>query len=104
MQYKACNFLYGFDMEDAVLRIKKICDSEGISREELAQRTGITYSRWHNLMNDRGKIKSEELEAAGKAWPEYRLWLAYGEELPEAGQISPMTKAAQRDLGKQGRV
>lgn len=91
-------------MEDAVIRIKNICELENLSREELAQKTGITYSRWHNLMNDRGKIKSEEIEATGKAWPEYMLWIAYGIEKPEIGQISPMTKTAQRELRTQGKA
>ena len=93
--------LYGFDMEEAVLRIKQLCELENLSREDLAQKTGITYSRWHNLMTARGKIKSEEIEATGKAWPEYMLWLAYGIEKPEIGQVSPMTKAAQKELGTQ---
>lgn len=91
-------------MEDAVIRIKTLCETESLSREQLAEKTGIKYSRWHNLMNDRGKIKSDEIEAVGKAWPEYRIWIAYGEELPEAGQISPMTKKAQEDLGTTGKA
>tara|TARA_R110000850_G_scaffold97031_2_gene202715 strand:+ start:906 stop:1184 length:279 start_codon:yes stop_codon:yes gene_type:complete len=91
-------------MEDAVIRIKALCETEKLSREQLAEKTGIKYSRWHNLMNDRGKIKSEEIEALGKAWPEYRIWIAYGDELPEAGQISPMTKKAQEDLGEAGKA
>lgn len=96
--------LYGLAMEDAVIRIKEICELERLSREELAQRTGITYSRWHNLMNDRGKIKSEEIEATGKAWPEYMLWIAYGIEKPEIGQISPMTKITLGELRTQGKA
>ena len=91
-------------MEDAVIRIKALCETENLSREQLAEKTGIKYSRWHNLMNDRGKIKSDEIEALGKAWPEYRIWIAYGDELPEAGQISPMTKKAQEDLGEAGKA
>lgn len=58
----------------------------------------------HLTMNDRGKIKSDEIEAVGKAWPEYRIWVAYGDELPEAGQISPMTKKAQEDLVAAGKA
>jgi transcriptional regulator with XRE-family HTH domain len=104
MQYISCILLYEFGMEEVILRIKLICEMEGISREELSEKTGMTYSRWHNLMNDRGKIKSEEIEATGKAWPEYRLWIAYGEEIAGAGQISPMTKSAQQDLGKLGKA
>lgn len=50
-----------------------------LTREALSRKTGIPYSRWHNLMNSRGRIKSAEIEAVGNVWPEYRLWLAYGE-------------------------
>ncbi|UTF61286.1 helix-turn-helix transcriptional regulator [Gilvimarinus sp. DA14] len=91
-------------MEDVVLRIKSLCELEGLSREELADKTGMKYSRWHNLMNDRGKIKSEEIELVGKAWPEYRLWVAFGDEMPEAGQISPGTKKAREELKTQGKA
>jgi hypothetical protein len=41
-----------------------------------------------------GKIAkpyAEELEALGRLWPEYAYWLITGSEIPEAGQISPMT-------------
>jgi transcriptional regulator with XRE-family HTH domain len=88
-------------MEDVIKRVKEICEAEGLNREELAARTGMTYSRWHNLMNGRGTIKSGEIKATGLAFKEYAYWLAYGEEMPEAGQVSPMTKAAQSELGTQ---
>lgn len=52
-------------------------------------------------MNKRGQIRSEEIEEIGKAFPDYKLWLAFGEEMPEAGQISPMTKAIMNDLQTQ---
>lgn len=81
------------DMDKTVVRIKDLCEFENISREDLAKRTGITYSRWHNLMNSRGKIRSDEIEVTGKAWPEYMLWIAYGIERPKIGQYSPKTKA-----------
>jgi hypothetical protein len=35
---------------------------------------------------------ASEIQALAKIWPEYSLWLATGEEIPEAGQISPLTK------------
>lgn len=47
------------------------------------------------------QVEARRNEAIGKAWPEYRLWIAYGDELPEAGQISPMTKKALGELGTQ---
>lgn len=37
-------------------------------------------------------MKASEVEALTTVWPEYAYWLATGHELPETGQISPMTK------------
>ena len=86
---------------DVIDRINLIIEAEKLSREMLSQRTGINYTRWTNALQRKAKLRHEEIEAVGKAWPEYRLWLAYGDEMPEAGQISPMTKAAQKELGTQ---
>lgn len=89
---------------DSIERIKEILKVEGIKRKELTTFTTIDYERWQSVLNRRTKLRHEEIEAIGKAFPEYKLWIAYGEELPEAGQISPMTKKAQQDLGQQGKV
>lgn len=86
------------DIED---RIKLIIESESLTRERFAAKAGIPYTRITNIFSGRAKVRHEEIEAIGKAWPEYRLWLAYEEELPEAGQISPLTKTAQKELGTQ---
>jgi hypothetical protein len=86
---------------DVIDRINLIVETEGLSREMLCQRTGISYTRWTNALQRKAKLRHEEIEAVGKAWPEYMLWLAYGVEKIEAGQISPMTKAAQKELGTQ---
>ena len=86
---------------DVIDRINLTIETERVSRDSLSQRTGISYTRWTNALQRKAKLRHEEIEAIGKAWPEYRLWLAYGEELPDAGQISPMTKAAQKELGTQ---
>lgn len=85
-------------------RINLILEHEGITRDELSRRTGIGYNRWLSVIQRKTKLRHEEIEAMGKAWPEYKYWLAYGEELPEAGQISPMTKAAQSKLGTPGQA
>ena len=85
-------------------RVRLLKTLEGISYVELCEKTGIEKKRLENVVNEKAKIRHEEIELIGKAFPEYRLWLAYGEELPEAGQISPMTKKALSDLGKQGKA
>lgn len=73
-------------------RIKLLKTLENISYVELCERTGIEKKRLENVINEKAKIRHEEIEAIGNAWPEYMLWLAYGIEKTEMGQISPMTK------------
>tara|TARA_R110000868_G_scaffold34671_1_gene125007 strand:- start:2040 stop:2315 length:276 start_codon:yes stop_codon:yes gene_type:complete len=75
-------------------RLKTILNLENVSRRELAERTGIKESRWITVIAERGRITGDEIEALVVVWPEYAYWLATGLELPEAGQISPLTKKA----------
>lgn len=89
---------------DVIDRINLIIETERVSRDALSQKTGIGYTRWTNTLQRKAKLRHEEIEAIGNAWPEYMLWLAYGIENPEMGQISPMTKKSLGDLGTQGRA
>jgi hypothetical protein len=43
----------------------------------------------------------EDLEALSAVFPEYEYWIYTGKEMPSGGQISPMTKEAQRELRTQ---
>lgn len=88
--------------EPVIERINLIAELEGLTRDDLARKTGIGYSRWTNVLQGKTKLRHDEIVAIGKAWPEFAYWVTFGEELPEAGQISPMTKAAQKNLGTQG--
>lgn len=85
-------------------RIKELEKLEELSREELANKTGIKYTRLRNAIGGQVKLRHEEIEAIGNAFPEYAFWIAYGKEIPEAGQISPMTKKTQIDYGQQGKA
>lgn len=87
---------------DILERIEIIQKSKGLNREDMAIETGIKFSRLNNIFSGRAKIRHEEIEAIGKKYKEYGYWLAYGEEIPEAGQISPMTKATMEDYKKTG--
>ncbi len=42
-------------------------------------------------------MRTSELEALHALFPEYKVWLSTGDEFPEAGQISPMTKREQQN-------
>ena len=84
-------------------RIITFINESGIKLPELEELTGISRYTWSNLKNPAKsrEIKEEEITAIGKVFPEYRWWVLTGEEMPEVGQISPMTKAAQKELGIQ---
>lgn len=75
---------------DKIRLIEKV---EGLTREELANKVGMKYTRLRNLVGGQGNLSMEEMRKIGGVFPEYKMWLAYGEEIEEVGQISPMTKA-----------
>ncbi len=73
-------------------RIRQIETAEDLTREELAMKAGMKYTRLRNLVGGQGQVRLEDIEAISKAFPEYKHWLVFGEELPEVGQVSPSTK------------
>lgn len=77
---------------ELVERINLVIKQEGYTRPMLEKATGIKAKRWENMSGKIAKPYAEELEALGRLWPEYAYWLITGSEIPEAGQISPMTK------------
>ncbi|WP_276678005.1 hypothetical protein [Thalassolituus oleivorans] len=87
-----------YHMENANNRFKLLVDMEGVKLTWLAAETGIERERWNSVKHSKARMAASEIEALDKVWPEYSYWLATGKELPEAGQISPMTKRAHRDL------
>lgn len=90
-------------MDETVNRFLFLMENEGIKMPWLEERTGIEAQRWHTIKK-RKVMRTSELDAITALWPEYAYWLVSGQELPEAGQISPMTKKAQRDLKKTPKV
>lgn len=62
---------------------------KGLKMDDLALKTQIGYSRWSNVLSGKVKIRHEEIEALGNAYPEHKLWLAFGDTIPGAGQTSP---------------
>lgn len=73
-----------------ISRIKTLLKVKQLKVDDLASKTNIAYSRWANVLAGKAKIRHAEIEALGNIYPEYRLWLAYGETLPKAGQTSPV--------------
>jgi len=67
---------------------------ENVKMPWLEKQTGIIQKRWNNVKAENSHMRAVEVEALIKVWPEYAYWIATGKELPECGQISPLTKAA----------
>jgi len=76
-----------------LIRIKTLLKAKQLKVDDLATLTDITYSRWANVLAGKAKIRHIEVEALGNAYPEHKLWIAYGDTLPQVGQISPTDEA-----------
>ena len=83
-------------------RIKELEKCEGLTREDLAKKIGLKYTRLRNIVGGQTLPRIDDLEAIAKVFPEYEYWIFTGKELAEAGQISPLTKKAHRDYGESG--
>tara|TARA_B100000287_G_scaffold434879_1_gene500779 strand:+ start:2417 stop:2698 length:282 start_codon:yes stop_codon:yes gene_type:complete len=79
-------------------RLSLWMDLEKVKSPYLEERTGIKADRWRSVKSGRAELRVSEVEALKAVCPEYCYWLATGEELPESGQISPMTKREQQTL------
>lgn len=88
-------------MEETLDRFLILIALEGTKMPWLEKQTGISSKIWSNIKYKAQKMKAEELAELGKVYPEYAYWLTTGLELPEAGQISPMTKRASNKLKNQ---
>tara|TARA_R110001583_G_scaffold136559_1_gene288382 strand:- start:65 stop:319 length:255 start_codon:yes stop_codon:yes gene_type:complete len=82
-------------MKSIVDRFLLLVSAEGVKMPWLEEQTGIEAKRWHTVKQRKG-MRTSELETIIAIWPEYAYWLTTGQELPDAGQISPSTKQAQR--------
>lgn len=60
-----------------------------LSAKELERLTGIDREKWYSLRNSRRRMNEEDISALNKIYPQYAYWLATGEILPQAGQVSP---------------
>lgn len=72
-----------------IIRIKTLLKAKQLKVDDLATKTNIAYSRWTNVLSGKAKLRHAEVEALGNVYPEHKLWLAYGDTLPQVGQISP---------------
>lgn len=77
---------------DVVDRLRLLLKYKSLSKIKLAEATGITSERWGNILARKVAVRLEDILKVSESWPIYQHWLIFGEELPESGQISPMTE------------
>lgn len=75
-------------------RLREVVEYEGLTRKQLSEITSIKKDRWDNIFKGLTEPRINELEALTSIMPEYKLYLAFGDEEPEVGQVSPITKRA----------
>ena len=76
----------------ARLLIKKI------GPKKLSQLSDTDYSRWLNVSKGAVRVSTEEVDVLVRAFPQYALWIASGQVIPESGQTSPDYDDANRNL------
>ncbi len=87
-------------MESIDERVRTLVDKAGM--DELVKRTEISGTRWRTVRYDkRTRISTQEVEALTRIYPQYALWLASGQIIPESGQTSPDYDEANRNLTEQ---
>jgi hypothetical protein len=83
-------------------RLRAVISTTGTTSEDLAEKTGIKYSRWTTVRKKGGRSRGEDIEAICKLFPEYALWISTGNVCIEAGQISPELKETVSEYGRTG--
>lgn len=80
------------------LRIREIRESEGLSRIEFAEKTGIKQRTIETLEYRQTSPNSDILFSIVKAFPQYAYWLISGNTIPLFGQIKPSEKIPDNTL------
>ncbi len=79
-------------------RIRTLRESLQLGRQAFCEEIGLKRQDLQNIELKRQRAPSWIIEKASEVFPEYSYWLATGKELPEAGQISPMTEEMREQL------
>lgn len=84
------------------IRFKDLRNHLGLTVDDFSLKTGIKSGQISNIENKRQKVYGWQIQAISKIWQEYAYWLATGQTIPEAGQISPELEEARKKLGQVG--
>jgi DNA-binding XRE family transcriptional regulator len=79
-------------------RIRILRENLHLGRQAFCEKIGLKRQDLQNIELKRQRAPSWIIEKANEVFPEYCYWLATGKELPEAGQISPMTEETRQQF------
>jgi len=84
-------------------RIRPLREHLGLGRHEFAEKVGTKKQTLIDVEMGRQRANEFLIEGICTAFPGYAYWLVTGNEIPEAGQISPETEKRLQELGEQRR-
>lgn len=93
--------LKDFYKMDEIDRLNLLFGCIDKSKKAVLEEAGVDYDRFAQVLRRKVALRSKELSSIAALFPEFEYWILSGKELPQAGQISPMTKAKQSELGTQ---
>lgn len=88
-------------------RIKELIDFVTLPHRKFKnfeELTGIGATAWTNIYKGQQKANHEQIEAIGKAFPQYAYWLITGKTDEEHGHTSPILERIREDLKRMGKV
>lgn len=88
--------------ERLIALINSLGESERKKYVKFAEMTGIKKDTLRNLCREQQRFNDEHLEAISEAFPQYKMWFAFGETHPEIGQISPELEETLDSYGETG--
>lgn len=60
-----------------------------VGPKKLSQMSNTDHSRWLNVSKGAVRVSSEEIDVLVSVFPQYALWIASGQTIPESGQTRP---------------
>jgi len=86
------------DQFEINLRLKDLRAHLDLTVDEFSLQTGIKSGQISSIENNRQKLYGWQIQAISTVWPEFAYWLATGQTIPEAGQISPEIEETRKNL------
>ncbi len=83
-------------------RLEQLRTAKALSRRDLEKLTGFPEYTWRAVETGKQKMNTDHIAALATLWPEFKMWIVFGETYPEIGQISPELEATRQKLDKAG--